>query len=77
MDSKVNTKTTFEIKRHIGLISTDSNGHTLEINVISWNNQPEVYDIRFWSPNHTPGKGLSLELFEWRSISEMYYEDGQ
>lgn len=52
---------TFEIKKHIGVLSTSSKGWTKELNIVSWNDRDAKLDIREWSPDHEKmGKGITL-----------------
>lgn len=63
---------TFELKEHIGVISTSINGWSRELNVVSWNGKPEKYDIREWSDNHTHlRKGVTLTAEEMRALKEL------
>lgn len=60
---------TFEIKKHIAVLSTAKSGWTRELNVVSWNEAPEKYDIRDWDPAHEKmGKGITLTNEEMRTI---------
>ncbi len=52
---------TFEITKHIGIISESSRGWTKELNLVSWNNRDPKYDIREWDSEHEKmGKGITL-----------------
>ena len=49
---------TYEIVRHVGVISEGSGGWQKELNLISWNGKEPKYDIRDWGPEHKKmGKG--------------------
>ena len=49
-----NEKILFEIKEHIGTISSNTNGWDKEINIVSWNGQKTPkFDIRAWNEDHT------------------------
>lgn len=51
----------FAIKRHIAVLSESNSGWCKELNVVSWNEGPERYDIRDWNPEHTKmGRGICL-----------------
>ena len=55
----------FEIKKHIGTLSTSEKGWTKELNLISWNGREPKYDIRDWAPDHEKmGKGVTLTADE-------------
>ena len=51
----------FEIVKTIACISTEKNGWTKELNLVSWNDRTPKYDLRSWSPDHQKmGKGVTL-----------------
>ena len=55
----------FEIKKHIGVLSTSPKGWTKELNLISWNDRELKYDIREWAPKHEKmGNGVTLSEVE-------------
>ena len=57
-----NEKILFEIKEHIGTISSNTNGWDKEINIVSWNGQKTPkFDIRAWNEDHTHmARGITL-----------------
>jgi len=63
---------TFEITKHIGVLSTSAKGWTKELNLVSWNGREAKYDIRDWSPEHeTMSKGITLsdeEITELKAL---------
>lgn len=58
----------FEIAEHI--ISLQSSGSfTKELNKVSWNGRPPVYDLRSWDENHTKmTKGITLSEEEFKEF---------
>ena len=51
----------FEITKSIAILSTEKNGWTKELNLVSWNGRAPKYDLRSWSPDHQKmGKGVTL-----------------
>jgi hypothetical protein len=69
---------TYEIKEHIGVLKTSSGGWTKELNVVSWNGNPEKYDLREWSEDHKKmSRGITLTareaktLFDWLGEREL------
>ena len=59
----------FEIVKSIAVLSTDRNGWTKEINLVSFNDAPPKYDIRSWDPDHQKmGKGISLSRDEMKEM---------
>ena len=62
----------FEIKKHIGIISTSKSGWTKELNLVSWNEKEAKYDIREWDPTHEKmGKGVTLSIEEVLKLKEL------
>lgn len=52
---------TFEIKKHLGVISEKESGWKKELNLIAWNNNPPKFDIREWDSEHKKmSKGLTF-----------------
>ena len=65
-------KVTFEIKRHIGVISANDRGWQRELNLVSWNGGNPKYDIREWDPHHERmSKGITLRDDEMRKLAEL------
>lgn len=63
---------TFEVTRHIGVLSTSITGWSRELNLVSWNGKPEKYDIREWADNHTHlKKGLTFTREEAKILGEL------
>lgn len=63
----------YEIKKHIGVISNGSGGWTKELNLISWNGKEPKYDIRDWGPDHEKmGKGITLSLKDVLALKELF-----
>lgn len=52
---------TYEIKKHVGILSENPSGWKREVKIISWNNKLPKYDIRDWSPDGKKmGKGQTF-----------------
>ncbi len=65
----------YEIKKHIGVISNGSGGWTKELNLISWNGKEPKYDIRDWGPDHEKmGKGITLSLKDVMTLKALFEE---
>ena len=63
----------YEIKKHIGVISEGSGGWTRELNLISWNGKEPKYDIRDWGPEHEKmGKGITLSSKDVKALQELF-----
>jgi hypothetical protein len=57
-------KISFEIIRHIGVLSEGKGGWRKELNLLSWNGRPPKYDLRDWGPDRgktSKGTGLTKE----------------
>ena len=62
----------FEIVKELGVLSESTKGWTKELNLISWNDREQKYDIREWSPKHEKmGKGVTLSKEEIKKLSEV------
>lgn len=63
----------YEIKKHIGALSTSPSGWTKELNLISWNDRDPKYDMREWSPDHSKmGKGITLTADEMILLRDLF-----
>lgn len=64
----------FEIKAHLGVISSRKEGWKKELNLVSWNGQdPPKFDIRDWSEDHTKmSRGITLYDSEIRRVVQYY-----
>ena len=62
----------FEVVKHIGLISENNKGWKKELNLVSWNGRAPKYDIRDWSPDgEKMGKGITLSDDELKKLKEI------
>lgn len=60
-----------ELVEHIATLSTSRSGWSKELNRISWNWKPPVYDLRKWSPDHDKcNKGVTLNDGEMNILLE-------
>lgn len=63
---------TFEITKHIGILSESAKGWTKELNLVSWNNRDPKYDIREWDPEHEMmSKGVTFTEEEIKELKEL------
>ena len=68
----VKPEISYEIVKHIGVLSTSSKGWTKELNLVSWNGRDDKYDIREWSPEHDKmGKGVTLSSEEIEALKDL------
>lgn len=66
---------THEIVEHIGVLSVKKSGWKKELNLVSWNDGPEKFDIREWDPKHEKmGKGVTFTYDEMRVLFGMLRE---
>ena len=69
---KSNDDFRFEIKKHIGVLSTSPKGWNLELNLVQWNDNKPKYDIRSWDKDHQKmGKGVTLTDEELKMLKEL------
>ncbi len=56
------TRITYEIREHLGVIGKRSSGWRRELNLVCWNGkEPPKYDIRDWDPDHEHmSRGITL-----------------
>ena len=65
----------YQIVKHIGVISEGSGGWAKELNLISWNGKDAKYDIRDWSPDHeNMRKGITLAEKDIKSLKALLDE---
>ena len=65
----------YNIEKHIGVISEGSGGWQKELNLISWNGKDAKYDIRDWSPDHeNMSKGITLSAKDVKALKELLDE---
>ncbi|MBF0787161.1 hypothetical protein IR123_04535 [Streptococcus sp. 19428wC2_LYSM12] len=62
---------TFQVIERVAVLSTDSNDWTKELNLISYNGNPAVWDLRKWSPNGKPSRGMTLKVEEVKALQEV------
>ena len=67
-------KVTYEIVEEIGVVS-GSGSCGLELNQVSWNGKPAVFDLRKWSDSHEKmGKGVTMSYNELVSLRDLINE---
>lgn len=61
----------FEVVKKIAVLSSDPNGWTKELNLVSYNGAEPKYDIRTWDPSHTKmGKGVTMTYEEVAELAK-------
>ncbi len=65
----------YELIKHITVLSESKNGWTKELNLVSWNGRDPKYDIRDWAPEHAKmGKGVTLQKEELLKLKDVLKE---
>jgi len=65
----------YELIKHITVLSESKNGWTKELNLVSWNGRDPKYDIRDWAPGHAKmGKGVTLQKDELLKLKDVLKE---
>lgn len=65
----------YEITKELGVISENARGWKVELNMVSWNDNPPKYDIRNWSPDRgRMGKGITLTEEEMSVLVKLFEE---
>lgn len=64
----------FEIKKHLAVLSKTEAGYSKELNLVSWNGGKAKYDLRMWKQNEdgtkNPLKGIPLDESELEALIE-------
>lgn len=63
---------TFNIEKHIATLSGNEGEVTKQINLVSWNGKPAVFDVRAWSTQGKPYKGVTLTLDEVKAFKAAF-----
>ena len=62
----------YEVVKHIGILSENSKGWKKELNLVSWNKRAPKYDIRDWAPDREKmGKGITLSEEETETLKDL------
>ena len=62
---------TMEVIKKIALISGSETGYRKELNIVSWNEKEPKYDLRGWSPEGIPLKGVALTEEEAKDLQKV------
>jgi hypothetical protein len=72
---------TLEVIKKIALISGSETGFRKELNFISWNGKEPKYDLRSWSPEGIPLRGVTLTEDEAKELhtvlNDMFAEQAE
>lgn len=59
----------YDLKSHIGILSTSGTGWTREVNIVAWNHRSPRLDIRDWDPEHQRmSRGIGLNAEEAKNL---------
>lgn len=76
MEKRSGREITYKITKKLGALRESDNGWTRELNLVSWNDMPEKYDIRDWNEDHTKcGRGLTLKTEEMKRVLELLEDE--
>ena len=62
---------TMELIKKIALISGSETGFRKELNLVSWNGKEPKYDLRNWSPEGLPLRGVTLTEDEAKELQKV------
>ena len=62
---------TLEVIKKIALISGSETGFRKELNIVSWNGREPKYDLRSWSPEGIPLRGVTLTEDEAKELKKV------
>lgn len=75
-----NSNFTFNIVQHLATLSDSNASWPLELNLVSFNDDPVKYDLRKWNKRHDRmSKGISLTKEELKNLKQVLdkYFDGE
>ena len=62
---------TMELIKKIALISGSETGFRKELNIVSWNGKEPKYDLRKWSHEGIPLRGVTLTEDETKELQKV------
>ena len=66
------SKVTFDIEEHLGVINEEPTGWKKELNRVSWNGGPAKFDIRSWDGAHAKmSRGITLHSDEMENLRNL------
>ena len=67
-----NTEITFNIEKHIGVLSEGTGGWKKEVKLVAWNNGATKLDIRDWDEEHQHmSRGITLNNGETEALGKL------
>ena len=61
----------YEIVEEYGEVRRGEGQWPLKVRRVSWNGRPAKVDLRYWSPDDKPRKGITLTSEEARQVKEI------
>ena len=61
----------YKVTERYGKVDRGENKWPLEVNEVSWNGNKPKIDIRFWTPDARPRKGITLTVSEARQLRDI------
>lgn len=61
----------YTVTKRYGKIDRGDSKWPLEVTEVSWNGRPPKVDIRFWTPDAKPRKGITLTVGEARQLRDI------
>ena len=78
MEKRSGREITYKITKKFGALREYNCLCTKELNLVSWNDMPEKYDIRDWNEDHSKcGRGLTLKSDEMKRVLELLKDEFQ
>ena len=63
---------TCELIEKVGILSEGTTGWNKELNLISWNGQEPMYDLRSWAPDREKmSKGATISVAEAKALRDI------
>ena len=61
----------YKVTERYGKVDRGESKWPLEVNEVSWNDRAPKIDIRFWTPDAKPRKGITLTVKEARELRDI------
>lgn len=66
---------THKIIKRLAVLAARSGDDRLELNIVAWNGKFPKYDIRVWTADGRPGRGITLDKTELKSLYQAIGEE--
>lgn len=68
-------RVTHKIVKQLAALAARSGGGSLELNIVAWNGKFPKYDIRVWTADGRPGRGITLDKKELKTLYQAAGEE--